>query len=133
MTNNPAWFAAPYGPPMPGMPEFLHQTVIERRRLLSSGTVTTTVLAAVTTAFGLIFGLFTLVAEQSTTEADINRIVMLALAAFCVGTSVNPVVFNTWGRRAPNETELRRRLHICLRVYLVAPLFLWTVWAVSMI
>ena len=106
---------------------------IERQRLLSSGTATATVLAGVTTVFGLIFGLFTLVAEHSTTEADINRIVMLALAALCVGTSVNPVVFNRWGRSARNETELRRRLHICLRVYLVAPLVLWTVWAVSMI
>ena len=121
MTNDPVWFGAPSGPPMPG---FAYQAAIERQRLLSNGTTTTAILAVVTTVFGLMLSLLFLIAEGSTTEAETSRIVGRVLAAFCVGTLLNPVVFNIWGRRAPNEIALRRRLRICLRVYLVVPLFL---------
>jgi len=142
MTNVPAGFGPPRlpggplsagDPPSYGLPEFVHPSVIERRQLLTRGTATTSAFAAVTAFFGLSGGFVVLLAEARSLESQIGKIVLLGLAAFCITTLVNPIVFNLWGRRAPNAPELRRRLAVCMRVYLVAPLCLGSVWAIEIL
>jgi hypothetical protein len=142
MTNVPAGFGLPRlpggplsagNPPPYGLPRFVHPGVIERRRLLTSGTATTAAFAAVTAFFGLAGGFVVLLAESRSIEDQIIKPVLLGLAAFCITTVVNPIVFYLWGRRAPNAPELRRRLGVCMRVYLVAPLCLGAVWAIEIL